>query len=298
MAREFVYKSISQETRSAYTRGIRDFFAFVDNLHPIDVTPAHVQAYRDSLISRGRKPATVATRLSVIRSFFAHLHDGGHIPVNPAATKLVKPPKLGQGGSGRALKPKEVRNLLAGPDRSKPEGARDYALLLIMLRLALRLAEVVSLKLSSMSWDGERWVLRCKIKGGAVEAWPLPGEVKRAIDDYLNLDRARRRLVNSDGEDAYIFQPHSNYRTLVYARALSRRHVERIVAHWGDFTGVGHLTPHDLRRTAVTKLLNDGCSYREVQMVTKHRDPKTVMRYDKQRENLGNNPVNFLSYED
>jgi hypothetical protein len=54
----------------------------------------------------------------------------------------------------------------------------------------------------------------------------------------------------------------------------------------------------DLRRTVITKLLNDGRSYREVQMVTKQRDPRSVQRYDHGRENLESNPVNFLTYDD
>jgi integrase len=74
--------------------------------------------------------------------------------------------------------------------------------------------------------------------------------------------------------------------------------VQRIVAKWGQFSGVGKVTPHDLRRTVVTELLNRGHSYREVQMVTKHKDPKTVMRYDHARENLDNNPINTFGYEE
>ena len=233
---------------------------------------------------------------SIIRAFFGYLHAGGHIPINPASTKLVKPPALGESRSGRALTKKEVRNLLAGPDKSKPEGARDYALMLVMLRLSLRLAEVVSLRRSSIVWD-RRWKLHCKIKGGREEVWPLPEDIHKAIEDYLQLDAQRRTLVKSDGPDAPLFQPISNYRTLVYDKALSRRHVERIVARWGDFTGVGHVTPHDLRRTVVTQLLEDGYSYRDVQMVTKHKDPKTVQKYDRARENLDKNPVNFFSYD-
>ena len=140
-------------------------------------------------------------------------------------------------------------------------------------------------------------MLKCKVKGGREEVWPLPADVKEAIDDYLRLDHKRRRALHSDGHDAPLFQPHSNYRTLVFDKALSPRHVQRIVARWGKFSGVGKVTPHDLRRTVVTELLNRGHSYREVQMVTKHRDPKTVMRYDHARDNLENNPINSLTYE-
>jgi integrase/recombinase XerD len=199
--------------------------------------------------------------------------------------------------SGRALSSKEVRYLLTGPDHEKPEGARDYALMLVMLRLSMRVAEVCSLRASSIKWSHGRWTLRCKVKGGREEVWPLPKDVKEAIDAYLKLDAQRRRTLHSD-EDAYLFQPHSNYRTLVFDKALSTRMVQKIVAKWGRFTGVGDVSPHDLRRTAITRALEMGQTYRQVQMMTKHKDPKTVMRYDHGRENLDQNAVNFLQYEE
>jgi site-specific recombinase XerD len=76
----------------------------------------------------------------VVRSFFEYLKASGTISLNPASTKLVRPPELPTEHAGRALTAKEVRHLLSGPDREKPEGARDYALMLVMLRLSLRVA--------------------------------------------------------------------------------------------------------------------------------------------------------------
>lgn len=299
LARPFIYKSVSEETRAAYTRAIREFFQFVGEIHPNEVVPAHVINYRDHLrINKRRKANTVATKLAIVRSFFEYMKAGGIITLNPASTKLVTPPELPTEPRGRALTPKEVRYLLSGPDKNKPEGARDYAMILIMLRLSLRLAEVSSLQVSAIRWSHGRWILRCKIKGGKEETWPLPKDVKEAIDDYLKLDGPRRRTLHSDGPDAYLFQPLVNYRSLVFDKPLSPRMVQKIVSHWGEFTGVGRVTPHDLRRTVVTKLLNDGRSYREVQMVTKHKDPKTIMRYDHARENLDNSPVNTLNWDD
>ena len=298
LARPFIYKSVSEETRAAYTRAIREFFQFVEGLHPTEVLPAHVINYRDYLrINKRRKANTVATKLAIVRSFFEYLKAGGVIALNPASTRLVTPPELPTEPRGRALTPKEVRHLLAGPDKSRPEGARDYAMMLIMLRLSLRLAEVSALQVSAVRWSHGRWILRCKIKGGKEETWPLPKDVKEAVDDYLKLDAARRRTLHSDGPDAYLFQPSVNYRNLVFDKPLSPRMVQKIVARWGEFTGVGRVTPHDLRRTVVTKLLNDGRSYREVQMVTKHKDPKTIMRYDHARENLESSPVNTLNWD-
>ena len=149
-----------------------------------------------------------------------------------------------------------------------------------------------------MKWSHGRWTLRCKVKGGKEEVWPLPKEVKAAIDHYLKLDRKRRELVHSDGEEAYLFQPHANYRTLEFAKGLSARMVQKIVERWASYSGVGDVSPHDLRRTAITRALESGLSYRQVQMMSKHKDPKTVMRYDHGRENLEQNAVNFISYEE
>jgi len=298
MAAPFILKSLSAETRESYRRGIQEFFRHAGWPHPTQVTPEHVLRYRDRLVRDKRRPATVAQKLSVVRSFFSYLQAAGEVTLNPASAKLVPPPPVPAQQAGRALTPREVRHLLASPDRTKPEGARDYAMLLVMLRLSLRLSEVCSLRRPSITVTQGRWVLKCKVKGGREEVWPLPTDVKEAIDDYLRLDRHRRRTLHSDGPAAPLFQPHSNYRTLVFDKALSPRHVQRVVEKWGKFAGVGKVSPHDLRRTVVTELLNRGHSYREVQMVTKHRDPKTVMRYDHARENLENNPINTFGYED
>jgi len=296
-ATPFVNKSVSEETRRAYRRAVADFFQFVGGKHPTEVVPADVLRWRDHLRSGRKRAATVAFKLSVIRSFFEYLKAAGVVPLNPASTKLVTPPELPTEPAGRALSSKEVRYLLTGPDREKSEGARDYALMLIMLRLSIRVAEVCSLRASSIKWSHGRWTLRCKIKGGREEVWPLPKDVKQAVDEYLKLDARRRATLHSD-KDAYLFQPHSNYRTLVFDKALSTRMVQNIVAKWGKFTGVGDVSPHDLRRTAITRALEMGQTYRQVQMMSKHKDPKTVMRYDHGRENLDQNAVNFLAYDE
>jgi integrase/recombinase XerD len=296
-ATPFVNKSVSEDTRRAYQRTVADFFQFVGGKHPTEVVPNDVICWRDHLRHSRKRAATVSFKLSVIRSFFEYLKAGGAIPLNPASTKLVTPPELPTEPAGRALSSKEVRHLLTGPGREKPEGARDYALMLIMLRLSMRVAEACSLKTSSIKWSHGRWTLRCKVKGGREEVWPLPKDVKQAIDEYLRLDAQRRMTLHSD-EDAFLFQPHSNYRTLVFDKALSTRMVQNIVAKWGRFTGVGDVSPHDLRRTAITRALEMGQTYRQVQMMSKHKDPKTVMRYDHGRENLDQNAVNFLDYHD
>jgi integrase/recombinase XerD len=297
-ASPFVNKSVSEATRRAYGRALREFFQFAGMKHPEEVVAQDVILWRDWLRSRKKSAATVAFKLSVVRSFFEYLRAAGAVPRNPASTKLVSPPELPSEPVGRALPAKEVRYLLSGPDREKPEGARDYALMLIMLRLSLRVSEVCSLRASSVKWSHGRWTLRCKVKGGREEVWPLPKDVKEAIDNYLRLDRKRREVVHSGGDQAPLFQPHTNYRTLDFDKPLSTRMVQKIVKKWADYSRLGDLSPHDLRRTAITRALETGLTYRQVQMMSKHRDPKTVMRYDHGRENMEQNAVNFLGYDE
>ena len=74
--------------------------------------------------------------------------------------------------------------------------------------------------------------------------------------------------------------------------------VQKIVKRWADYSRIGDLSPHDLRRTAIIKALDPGLTYRQVQMMSKHKDPKTVMRYEHGRENLDQNAVNFLKYDE
>ena len=128
--------------------------------------------------------------------------------------------------------------------------------------------------------------------------WPLPKNVKEAIDHYLRLDRKRREVAHSGGEHAPLFQPHTNYRTLDFDKPLSTRMVQRIVKRWADYSRLGDLSPHDLRRTAITRALESGLTYRQGQIMSKHRDPKTVMRYDHGRESMELNAVNFLDYSE
>jgi site-specific recombinase XerD len=298
LADTFIFKSISEATRQTYSIAIKGFFVFVKHMHPTQVTSQHVIAYRDHLINNKKSANTVALKLSILRSFYDYLIADGQLERNPASTRLVSTPPTSDTPAGRALTPKEVRYLLSGPNRSTPEGARDHALMLLMLRLSLRVTEACTTRLSYIKWSHGRWILRLKVKRGREEVWPLPPDVKQAIDDYLELDHERRAVLGTGGSDQYIFQPHSNPRTLEFAKPLSSRQAHKIVRRWSEHAGLGRVSPHDLRRTVITKLLNDGRSYREVQMVTKHRDPRSVQRYDHARENLELNPVNTLSYDD
>jgi integrase/recombinase XerD len=294
----FFERSVSEETRRAYRRVAKEFFTYFRFRHPAEITQGDVQKWRDHLISLKKSDATVRLKLSVIRSMFDYLKIAKIVDSNPALTKLVRPPAQSEDLRGRALTNKEVNYVLAGPDQSTAEGARDYALIFLMLRTSLRVGESCSLRVASMKWSHGRWVLKFKVKGGRERTIPFPAEVKKAIDNYLRLDRDRRKIHKSDHDQAFIFQPITNYRTLNFDKAISKQMAWNIVKKWGEFGGIGKISPHDLRRTAITKALDQGLTYRQVQMMTGHKDPKTVMRYDHGRENLEQNAVNFIDYSE
>lgn len=297
--RPFIEKSLSEETRRSYGRVIKEFFAFHRIIELTEIKSMDVIRWRDSLIEKKKSAATVSFKLSVVRSLFEYLKASGFVRNNPALSKLVTPPKLSEDLRGRALTIKEVNYLLSGPDREKPEGARDYAILLTLLRTGLRVAEVCGLKSSSIKWSHGRWTLKFKVKGGRERTIPLPTDVKKAIDEYLGLDRDRRTILkSSDGSESWIFQPITNYRTLVFDKPLSTTMVWYLTRKWSEFTGIGKVSPHDLRRTAITRALDKGLTYRQVQMMSGHKDPKTVMRYDHGRENLEQNAINFIDYNE
>ena len=123
-ATPFVNKSVSEETRRAYRRALTEFFQFAGMKHPAEIALADVLAWRDRLRAQKKSAATVSFKLSVVRSFFEYLKAAGAVSLNPASTKVVSPPELPSEPAGRALTVKEVRYLLSGPDREKPEGAR------------------------------------------------------------------------------------------------------------------------------------------------------------------------------
>jgi site-specific recombinase XerD len=297
-AKPFVLKSLSEETRRTYETHIKEFFHFHNLKHPTLVTAVDVIRWRDTLLKKGSRPATVTTKLSIVRSFFEYLRASGIVELNPASTKLVPTPELSEGLAGRALTPKEVRYLLSGPDREAATGARDYALILLMCRTFLRVSEAANLRMSSFHWSQGRWTLKVKVKGGRERTIPIPQDVKLAIDNYLRIDASNRQTMKTGGSDAFIFQADVNRRSFGENKPLTTRHLWYLIKNWADYAGIGKVTPHDLRRTAITRALDLGHTYRQVQNGSGHKHIQSVQRYDHHRLSLEDNSINMLNYED
>ncbi|MGH9898836.1 MAG: tyrosine-type recombinase/integrase, partial [Pyrinomonadaceae bacterium] len=298
LAGPFILKSLSEETRRSYERNIKEFFEYHHHRHPLEISSTDLLRWRDQMITSGKSPRTISTKLAIIRSFFEYLRAAGQIPLNPAASRLVPAPALPEDDAGRALDLKEVRHLLSGPDQSKVIGTRDYALLVFMLRTSVRVSEAANLKVSSFKWTHGRWVVKYKVKGGRERTLPIPRDVKAAIDRYLQMDEHNRQVTKTGGIDAAIFQADVEKRFIGLMRPLTTRHIWHLVRKWGKFTGVGKVTPHDLRRTAITRALDQGQTYRQVQAMSGHKNINSVVKYDRHRLSLVENAINSLDYEE
>src|SRR5207244_8533401 len=127
----------SESTRRNYKQVLDEFFVFMGGVNPTVVTPDDIRTWRDCLITAGKSSSTVILKLAVVRSFYQYLISADIINLNPALTSAVSLPELQRRARARRLSARDVNILLAGPDQSTIEGARDYALLLMLWKLSL-----------------------------------------------------------------------------------------------------------------------------------------------------------------
>jgi site-specific recombinase XerD len=251
----FCDRSKSEATRKTYRQAIDGFFRFMGNTHPAVIDQNDIILWRDHLQNQKEKSTTVALKVSVLRSFFEYLYGNGIVLTNPAAGPSVRVLLVRSKPQSRALSEKEIGHLLAGPNTRTADGARDYTILLMLMESGLNVGDLCSLRVSSVRTVSANSVLVSRGRGGVDRIAPLSGEVHYAIDNYLQLDAERRRRMRSNGAEAFLFQPHSNYRTLEFNRSLTDRWVEMLVGKWASYAGLGRVTPRDLRRTGESSQL-------------------------------------------
>jgi integrase/recombinase XerD len=167
----------------------------------------------------------------------------------------------------RGLTSKQVAALLASCDRRRALGKRDYAILLLLVRLGLRAAEVSALCLDDIDWRAGEIVVRGK--GRTEERLPLPSDVGAAIAAYLKRGRPRR-------PEREIF-----LRACAPIRGLSPQGVAEVVRAASERAGLGSFGSHRLRHTAGTQMLQAGASLPEVAQVLRHRTVATTAIYAK-----------------
>jgi integrase len=166
----------------------------------------------------------------------------------------------------QGITPTEAWLLLRACDRRRASGRRDYAAIVLMLRLGLRAREVALLRLDDLDWRAGQ--LTVHGKGGRVDQLPLPVDVGEAIAAYLRRGRPRDAAVRE------VF-----LRVTPPQVALTRGGVTALVAGAARRAGLGVVRAHRLRHTAATDMLRAGAPLAEIGQVLRHRSPGSTASY-------------------
>lgn len=226
-----------------------------------------IRTYLGSLYGRFRR-STIARKLSAVRSFFLFLERKGLTKWNPAAD--IATPKL-EKYMPTYLLVDEVFRLLERPEREKPLGLRDLAILEVLYSCGFRVSELEALTISSIDFD-ERLV-RVIGKGDKERIVPIGRQALQAVRNYLEATqylRPRNVYISRD-EPLFI-----NFR----GGALSGRSIGRIIKKYAIESGLtADVSPHSMRHTFATHLLDGGADLRAVQELLGHESLSTTQKY-------------------
>lgn len=215
-----------------------------------------------------------ARLLSALRAFFGHLLQRGARKDDPTA--LIEQPRQGR-LLPRALTESQVDALLAAPDVDSPEGLRDKAMLELMYACGLRVSELVGLPANGVNL--RQGVLRVLGKGGKERLVPMGEEAQHWLERYLDgarpvLGGGKRALAGGAGGEQPLFLGRER-------RALTRQAFWSTVKRYAAAAGVDpeRVSPHGLRHSFATHLLNHGADLRALQMLLGHSSLSTTQIY-------------------
>jgi integrase/recombinase XerC len=261
-------RNVSPYTVRNYTTDLLHFFHFlktkgVGSLKEVDKHT--LRDYLSYVMEQGFVKASIARKLSAIRSFYRYLLREEIISTNPVAT--ASSPKLDK-RLPSFLTIDEVERLLEAPDSSKPQGQRDRALMELLYASGLRVSELVSLNLEQINLDS------CEIRvwgKGSKERMVLMGKpAARALSDYLS--QGRPELLGKKRSSALFLNPDGG--------RLSERRVQRILGKYANIAGIDRrVHPHMLRHTFATHLLDGGADLRVVQELLGHASLSSTQIY-------------------
>jgi integrase/recombinase XerC/integrase/recombinase XerD len=231
------------------------------------MTHKELRLYAAHLGESGMSKATVARKLAAIGAFYSTLVRLGRVGANPA--ELVPAPKREQ-HLPRVLDQDEAAALLDRIPARTPLEVRDRALLEVAYSCGLRAEEIVGLDCSSLDFESER--IRVEGKGGKTRLVPVGEQARDALHRYL--DRARGSLV-SDPDELALFVSKSG-------RRLHSSDIRRRLKVWVDNAAIaGGVSPHALRHSFATHLLQGGADLRAIQELLGHSSISTTQVYTK-----------------
>lgn len=262
-------KRLSENTLAAYSRDLTRFLTFALKKQlstPSEVTSEHVSEFLGKLKDERLSARTRARMTSALRRFFRYLLGENAIDNDPTARLTT--PKL-EKKLPKVLSLQAIEALLAAPDTQTPLQIRDKAILETLYATGLRVSELISLQRHHV--DTERGIIRAHGKGDKERFVPLGRQAALAIDTY-NL-QARSKLLSKKSPSGALFLSKTGKR-------LTRDGISKLLNKYALKAGLGFaISPHVLRHSFATHLLQHGADLRSVQAMLGHADISTTEIY-------------------
>ncbi len=261
-----VERGLSPHTVAAYRRDLVRLGAALDRTAGADLLTADqeaIAAHLRELRRHGLSPRSISRALVAVRGFYSHLAEAGERRDNPAVNLL--PPKLWR-KLPRALGEPEVEALLQAPDAATDLGLRERAMLELLYATGLRVSELVGLELPQLRL--EVGFLVAYGKGGKERVVPVGEEAEAWLGRYLR--EVRPRLVRGRHQVVFVNR---------LGDPMTRQGFWGILRGYGRRLGLAGLTPHTLRHSFATHLLEHGVDLRAVQAMLGHADISTTQIY-------------------
>ena len=261
-------RNLSDNSVQAYMRDVEHLHRYVEplDIEPQDVTPLHIQGLLKELNETGIAIASQCRLLSGLRTFYRMLVIEDVVAENPAG--LVEMPSRPQ-HLPDVLTDEDVSAIQATFDRSLPSPARNYVIVEVLYGCGLRVSELVNLKLSNIYFEEEMLQV---IGKGNKERWvPINSHALHLLYDYIFT--LRSQLTPQPGEEKYVFL---NLRGHHLSRIAVFQFIKEAVAKAGLHKNV---SPHSLRHSFATELVQNGADLRAVQEMLGHESLSTTQIY-------------------
>jgi integrase/recombinase XerD len=259
-------RGMAANTVAAYLSDLGRFAGWLDaeRLAPLKLTGEQANAYVDQLAAHGLGPASVRRHTASLRALYRWLLLDERLRIDPTA-------KLRSPGRGRvlprSLRQIEVARLLAAPEGDSPRALRDRAILELFYACGLRISEVAQLALGDVDLSAG---VRVRGKGDKERLVPIGRGAPAALQAYLR--KGRPRLAKGSGDRALFLSRHR--------RGMTRQGIYLIVREHARTAGLeGRMTPHTLRHTFATHLLQGGCDVRALAEMLGHASIDTTQGY-------------------
>ncbi len=260
-------KGLSGNTIESYVFDLNHFYTYINGIKKdvLKVCEKDLTEYIAYLYNCGYSPRTIMRHISTLRNFYRFLFNEGEIDSNPA--EVLETPKAFK-LLPKYLTDSEVKSLINLPDTSTATGQRDRAMIELLYATGLRVSELLDLKINNLNLE-ERFLITFG-KGSKERLVPFSKKAYRFLQMYLN--NGRQKLLK--GKKSYFLFLNSR------GNKLSRQGFWKILKNYGKELGIAHkLSPHTLRHTFATHLLEHGADLRAVQIMLGHSDISTTQIY-------------------